>query len=86
MEENAQELEIPAVALTPDIQPYMFEPAATQENHNNSETEDSSSGSEDGGQMEENQRMRDTEYIVSSFFLTLSQLLSVGITCVVFFY
>lgn len=67
MEECAQELEIPAVSLSPDIQPYMFEPTASQDQQENSGTEDNSSSSDDSGQTDEDQRMLDTEwYSISS--------------------
>ena len=50
MEEYAQELEIPDVSLSPDIQPYMIEPTASQDQQENNGTEDNSSSSDDSGQ------------------------------------
>ena len=47
MEEYAQELEINAVSLSPDIQPYMIEPTASQDQQENSGTEDNSSSNDD---------------------------------------
>lgn len=65
IEEYAQELEIPAVSLASDIQPYMFEPTASQHQPENSGTEDNQSRSDDNGQTED-QRVHDTDWYSNS--------------------